>query len=52
MADDKKDDNPKYNAAPRTEIPPQTRKAQFSSDGKDRTTTLLGIFTQKDRDKK
>lgn len=51
MADNKKDDKPKYNAAPRNEIPPQTRKAQFSSNEKDKTTTLLGTPKPKEREK-
>lgn len=51
MADNKKDDKPKYNAAPRNEIPPQIRKSQFSSDDKDKTTTLLGTPTPKEKDK-
>jgi hypothetical protein len=49
---DKKDDRPKYDAKPKDQIPTTVYQSQFSSNDKDKTTTLQGVATSQHRDKK
>jgi hypothetical protein len=51
MADKKSDDKQKYTEVPKDEIPTAVRKSHFSAN-EDRTTTLFGVATPQQRDKK
>lgn len=51
MDEKKNGDKPKYEV-PKNDIPTTIRKSQFSSDNKEKKTTLLGVPVPKEQGKR